>query len=62
MSLKLTSYEASSFKTSWNEDDVLGSGSFSTVRRCIHDELGEVAAKCLFVTGSEAKQKKYNEE
>ncbi|XP_076808714.1 uncharacterized protein LOC143451850 isoform X2 [Clavelina lepadiformis] len=62
MSLKLTSYEASSFKTSWNEDDVLGSGSFSTVRRCIHDELGEVAAKCLFVTGSEAKQKKYNED
>ncbi|CAK8682109.1 unnamed protein product [Clavelina lepadiformis] len=41
------SYEASSFMTSWDEEDLLGSGSFATARRCIHDEIGKVVVKCF---------------
>ncbi|XP_076809951.1 uncharacterized protein LOC143452755 isoform X2 [Clavelina lepadiformis] len=41
------SYEASSFTTSWDEEDLLGSGSFATARRCIHDEMGRVVVKCF---------------
>ena len=45
------SYKASSFKTSWDKEDLLGRGSFATARRCIHDKLGRVVAKCFKVEG-----------
>ncbi|XP_076810332.1 uncharacterized protein LOC143453066 [Clavelina lepadiformis] len=45
------SYEASSLKTSWDKEDLLGRGSFATARRCIHDQLGRVVAKCFKVKG-----------
>ncbi|XP_076809509.1 uncharacterized protein LOC143452429 isoform X2 [Clavelina lepadiformis] len=45
------SYEASNLKTSWDKEDLLGRGSFATARRCIHDQLGRVVAKCFKVEG-----------
>ncbi|XP_076809525.1 receptor-interacting serine/threonine-protein kinase 1-like [Clavelina lepadiformis] len=45
------SYEASSLKTSWDKEDLLGRGSFATARRCIHDQLGRVVTKCFKVKG-----------
>ncbi|XP_076809523.1 uncharacterized protein LOC143452430 isoform X2 [Clavelina lepadiformis] len=45
------SYEASSLKTSWDKEDLLGRGRFATARRCIHDQLGRVVAKCFKVEG-----------
>ncbi|XP_076809080.1 uncharacterized protein LOC143452114 isoform X3 [Clavelina lepadiformis] len=45
------SYEASSLKTSWDKEDLLGRGSFATARRCIHDQLGRVVVKCFKLEG-----------
>ncbi|XP_078489399.1 uncharacterized protein LOC144746229 [Ciona intestinalis] len=46
-------YEAATFYTSWNKSDVLGSGSFGTVRKCHHRKLGNVAIKCFHLSGTE---------
>ena len=51
MTTSFQSYEASSLKTSWDKEDLLGRGSFATARRCIHDELGRVVTKCFKVEG-----------
>ncbi|XP_076809503.1 uncharacterized protein LOC143452424 isoform X2 [Clavelina lepadiformis] len=51
MMSSIQSYEASSLKTSWDKEDLLGRGSFATARRCIHDELGRVVTKCFKVEG-----------
>ncbi|CAK8682213.1 unnamed protein product [Clavelina lepadiformis] len=51
MTSSFQSYEASSLKTSWDKEDLLGRGSFATARRCIHDKLGRVVAKCFKVEG-----------
>ncbi|CAK8682223.1 unnamed protein product [Clavelina lepadiformis] len=51
MTSSFQSYEASSLKTSWDKDDLLGRGSFGKARRCIHDQLGKVVAKCFKVEG-----------
>ncbi|CAK8686888.1 unnamed protein product [Clavelina lepadiformis] len=54
--LSLPFYAASSLKTSWDNDDLIGRGRFATVRKCKHDKLGEVAVKCFCVQGSLEKQ------
>ncbi|CAK8682207.1 unnamed protein product [Clavelina lepadiformis] len=51
MTPSFRSYEASSLKTSWDKEDLLGRGSFATARRCIHNELGRVVTKCFKVEG-----------
>ena len=46
-------YDVESFKTSANEADVLGTGSYGTVRRCYHDLLKKyVVVKCMHCGGS----------
>ncbi|CAK8682226.1 unnamed protein product [Clavelina lepadiformis] len=52
------SYEASILKTSWDEEDLLGRGSFATARRCIHDHLGRVVTKCFKVEGTSKNMEK----
>ncbi|XP_076805766.1 uncharacterized protein LOC143449441 isoform X2 [Clavelina lepadiformis] len=54
--LSLPFYAASSLKTSWDNDDLIGRGRFATVRKCKHDKLGEIAVKCFCVQGSLEKQ------
>ncbi|CAK8685896.1 unnamed protein product, partial [Clavelina lepadiformis] len=44
-------YSTSNFTTSWDEEDLLGSGSFATARRCNHNKLGRVVAKCFHFKG-----------
>ena len=45
-------YDASSFTTSANQADVVGTGSYGVVRRCFHDGLGNVVIKCIHCGGS----------
>ncbi|CAK8682073.1 unnamed protein product [Clavelina lepadiformis] len=52
MASSLPKYEASSFKTSWDDQDFLGKGGFAAVRRCNHGQLGKVAVKCFSLCGS----------
>ena len=45
-------YDVGSFKTSADEADVKGTGSYGTVRRCYHDRLKYVVVKCMHCGGS----------
>ena len=45
-------YDAESFKTSADDADVLGTGSYGTLRRCYHDLLKYVVVKCMHCGGS----------
>ena len=45
-------YDASSFTTSANQADVVGTGSYGVVRRCYHNGLGNVVIKCIHCGGS----------
>ena len=50
--LKSIDYDASSFITSANKDDVVGNGTYGVVRRCCHEDLGNVVVKCMYCAGS----------
>ena len=58
----LLNYNAQEFLTSWNEDDLLGSGGYACVRKCQHPKLGEIVVKCFATCGSNVKQDKVFEE
>ena len=45
-------YNASSFRTSANQADVVGTGSYGVVRRCHHDLLKNIVVKCMHCGGS----------
>ena len=45
-------YDAQSFLTSDDDKDIIGEGSYGVVRRCLHQELGYVAVKCMDFKGS----------
>ncbi|CAK8677298.1 unnamed protein product [Clavelina lepadiformis] len=46
-SVLINSYEASSLMTSCDDEDIIGSGTFALVRKCVHQQLGVVAVKCF---------------
>ena len=45
-------YDPSSFSTSADGSDVVGTGNFSVVRRCNHQQLGKVVVKCMNIGGT----------
>ena len=45
-------FDASSFSTSANKSDVVGTGSYGVVRRCYHDHLKNIVVKCMYCGGS----------
>ena len=49
---KINNFDAKDFCTSSNESDLLGRGSFASVRRCYHPKLGKVAVKYIRLIGS----------
>ena len=50
--LKSIDYDASSFFTSANKDDVVGNGTYGVVRRCYHKILDNVVVKCMYCSGT----------
>ena len=51
-------FDARDFSTSEDDSDFLGSGSYASVRRCHHKELGTVVIKYFKLTGSKIAIKK----
>ena len=48
----MTFFHAKDFLTSKDDSDFLGSGSYASVRRCYHKELGRVVVKYFVLSGS----------
>ena len=58
---QMNKFNVNDFSTSENDSDFLGSGSYASVRRCHHKELGTVIVKYFKLSGPKTAIKKQSE-